>query len=296
MKNWTPSQKQFVRNNYLTMTHKEMAEITGKTWIQVKSMCRNNGLILKGEDLRKRKIAAQKKAHEHRLLDEIQGQFIKDNYLTMPIKTIAKALGLKSQTSVRTYMKRNNIKVPKEIADGFKSEGMFRLGVSPVNKGKKQTEFMSAEGIEKTKASRFQKGSKPHNTVEIGAETVDGDGYLKIKIANPNRWMYTHRLIWMKEYGAIPRTHIVIFKDGDKRNFDISNLVLISKLDNLKRNYNAEKMRACSKELQDNYVAGILKRGTQLLTTDIPKELIELKRSALKINRELKKIAQNESK
>jgi hypothetical protein len=100
----------------------------------------------------------------------------------------------------------------------------------------------------------------------------------------------------MKEYGAIPRTHIVIFKDGDKRNFDISNLVLISKSENLKINRNTEKAWACSKQLQDNYVAGVLKRGTQLLTTDIPKELIELKRSALKINRELKKIAQNESK
>jgi HNH endonuclease len=296
MKNWTESQEQFVRDNYLTMTHKEMAEITGKSWIQVKSMCRNNGLILKGEDLRNRKISAQQKAHAHKMLNEIQGQFVRDNYLTMPIKTIAKVLELKSQTAIRTYMKRNNMKVPKEIAEGFKSEGMFRLGVSPVNKGKKQTEFMSQEGIEKTKASRFQKGSKPHNTVEIGTEIVDKDGYLKIKIANPNRWMYVHRLIWMKEHGAIPRTHIVVFKDGDNRNFELSNLQLISRLENLKRNYNAEKMRACSKELQDNYVAGVLKRGTQLSTADIPLEIIELKRTQLKINRELKKLNQNESK
>jgi hypothetical protein len=45
--------------------------------------------------------------------------------------------------------------------------------------------------------------------------------------------------------------------------------------------------------LHDSFVAGQMKRGTDL--DEIPQPLIELKRTELKIKRELKKIAQNES-
>ena len=38
------------------------------------------------------------------------------------------------------------------------NSGQFPKGHVPRNKGKKQTDFMSAEAIERTKATRFQKG------------------------------------------------------------------------------------------------------------------------------------------
>ena len=40
-----------------------------------------------------------------------------------------------------------------------------------------------------------------------------------------------HRLIWEMNKGPIPENMVVIFKDGNKRNFDIANLALITRQD-----------------------------------------------------------------
>lgn len=40
-------------------------------------------------------------------------------------------------------------------------------------------------------------------------------------------WEYKHRQIWEQHYGPIPKDHIVIFLDGNKKNCDISNLQCI---------------------------------------------------------------------
>jgi len=41
-------------------------------------------------------------------------------------------------------------------------------------------------------------------------------------------WIQKHWLIWEEAFGTIPKRHIVIFADGNKRNFDIKNLLLVS--------------------------------------------------------------------
>ena len=67
----------------------------------------------------------------------------------------------------------------------------------------------------------------------IGSEIVDADGYHKIKIGNPNYWIFVHRLIWMKEHGDIPENGMITFLDGDKDNLDPSNLCMITNAENL---------------------------------------------------------------
>jgi hypothetical protein len=66
----------------------------------------------------------------------------------------------------------------------------------------------------------------------IGYESVNKDGYVAVKIAkgNPKEicWKLKHRLVWEREYGAIPERHAVVFLDGDKRNFALENLALLN--------------------------------------------------------------------
>ena len=81
-------------------------------------------------------------------------------------------------------------------------------------------------GMEKT---LFKKGSRPHNAVPVGTEIVNGEGYHKTKVAEPNKWEFTQRLIYEKNHGPIPEDHMVIFKDGNKDNLSIDNLKCISK-------------------------------------------------------------------
>jgi len=99
----------------------------------------------------------------------------------------------------------------------------WKKGHIPFNKGKKGISYPGME------ATQFKKGHKPQTWVPVGTETIDKDGYTKIKVANPNKWKYKHRLIWEATNGPVPLGHAVLFGDGDKRNFDIDNLILVSR-------------------------------------------------------------------
>lgn len=77
----------------------------------------------------------------------------------------------------------------------------------------------------------FKKGNRPPNFVEIGTESLDRDGYTKVKIEHPNVWELKHRVIWKERFGEIPDKHAVIFLDGNKQNFDLFNLALVHRRD-----------------------------------------------------------------
>lgn len=144
--------------------------------------------------------------------------------------------------------------------------------------------------------TRFPKGHLPVNTMEDGAITVrldhpkdrNGRPYKWIRISM-GKWIHYHRWIWEQANGPIPKTHVVIFNDGDTMNTVISNLKLVTKAENLFRNRN-ENTYTCAKNLTDNYVAGRIAGGDKKLRKAIlllRPELVELKRTQLKLKRQL---------
>ena len=112
--------------------------------------------------------------------------------------------------------------------------GRFEKGHIPNSKGQK----MSKEQYEKCKSTMFKKGHIPKNHREIGSERITKDGYIEIKIKEPNLWVLKHRLIYEKYYGEIPAGYSVIFGDGDKLNCNIDNLILVSRSELLIMNRN----------------------------------------------------------
>ena len=106
---------------------------------------------------------------------------------------------------------------------------LFEKGHIPWNKGK--------HGVfsEKTilKMSNSKKGHICWKSRELGSELED-NGYIRVKISNhPNyhtRWRLKHHIIYEKYHPNIKigKTDRVIFLDGNKRNFDIHNLKLVS--------------------------------------------------------------------
>lgn len=117
--------------------------------------------------------------------------------------------------------------------------GYFEKGKAAFNKGKKQSEFMSPEAIERTKSTRFHKGHLPPNTKPVGYERINVNGYIEVKIkmrpSHPScndNFVPKHRLVWEQANGPIPEGHIITFKDGNKLNTDLENLMLISQADN----------------------------------------------------------------
>ncbi|MCH5138926.1 HNH endonuclease [Clostridiaceae bacterium UIB06] len=101
--------------------------------------------------------------------------------------------------------------------------GQYNKGHVPANKGMKG---ICAEGCEKT---WFKKGQKPVNHKPVESERVNVDGYVEIKVEEPNKWRLKHQVVWEEHNGPIPKGHAVIFGDGNPLNLDINNLILVSR-------------------------------------------------------------------
>ncbi len=134
------------------------------------------------------------------------------------VKNRARLLGLKKSAE---YLESNN-------------PGRFKPGHKSWNKGKKCTP------VGRCKETQFKPGGKPHNTVPLGTEIEDRDGYLKRKVRDDSppgmsrkNWKFVHVLKWEEYHGRpVPPKHIVRLRDGDKRNFSRENLVLVSMAEN----------------------------------------------------------------
>jgi len=101
--------------------------------------------------------------------------------------------------------------------------GRFKKGNKPWNAGMKG---WCPAGSENT---QFKTGNTPLNTRPVGSERIDSkDGYILIKVAEPNKWVHKHRYIYEQEYGKLSKGEVVIFLDGDKTNLDIKNLKKIT--------------------------------------------------------------------
>lgn len=130
--------------------------------------------------------------------------------------------------------KRLGLHKNPDVIAGIRENGMFLKGHVPFNKGMKQQEFMTAEQIEKTKATRFVKGQVPVNIKEIGYERISVDGYVEVK--TEKGFVLKHRMIWVEHNGPIPKEHIVRFKNGNKLDIRIENLELVTCAQNMKDN------------------------------------------------------------
>lgn len=149
----------------------------------------------------------------------------------------------------RIYNKANQLGLKKSIEfkrsevliKGLMTKGVshrFIKGHEPTNKGKKWSEFMTPEGQKNSLKTTFQKGHLPHNTKsdnEISLRNDDGYSYKYIRVAL-GKWVPLHIYNWEKSNGKIPGGLIVVFKSPDKMNCDISNLELITREENMRRN------------------------------------------------------------
>lgn len=105
--------------------------------------------------------------------------------------------------------------------------GHFNKGHVPQNKGVKG---YHSPGSEK---GWFKKGSVPHNNLAVGTELFKDDGYMWVKISEPNVWRQKHILIWEAANGPIPKGHLLTFLDVDKSNIVLDNLALITMAESL---------------------------------------------------------------
>ena len=135
----------------------------------------------------------------------------------------ARAMGLNAPIERLRMAGRLGTQHPKSIAT------RFQKGHIPDNKGKK----VSPEVYERMSPTMFKKGHISQNKRAVGSERVNVDGYIEIKVKDPNIWKLKHRLVWEQHNGAIPAGYNVQFKNHNPQDCRIENLYLISKADQI---------------------------------------------------------------
>lgn len=186
------------------------------------------------------------KKNEEELLSQLwagDGLFAREIALIFqrPVKQVynkAKAMGLRRPGKLRSIAGKIGSQTEAARAHQFAS------GHTPANKGKK----MSPELYAKCAPTMFKKGNTPKNHREVGSERVNKDGYIEVKVAEPNKWRCKHRIIWEEANGPIERGYNVQFKDGNPQNISLENLYLISRAQQLKEQNSL--MARYPKELQ----------------------------------------------
>jgi hypothetical protein len=165
-----------------------------------------------------------------------EDDFLRANYLTIPAKRMSMMLGRREGTA-RQRMKLLGIVVPAEILDRFKQLGRLQKGNVPFNKGRKWKDYMSKGSIKNCRKTTFKKGTVPPNHKPVGSERVEKDGYVYIKVREGiGGFTLKHRHIYEQHYGPIPKGYNVEFKDRDRANFSLENLVLRTRSENMKLN------------------------------------------------------------
>lgn len=88
----------------------------------------------------------------------------------------------------------------------------------------------------------FKKGGRsarwPIEDYPVGALRINADGQIDIKIKQGLRaWYCLSRYVWMTERGPIPPNHCIKPLNGDQHDTRIENLELITRAENLRRNW-----------------------------------------------------------
>ncbi len=237
---YTAEQLEFLRIAYRYLTVRDLTTAfnavfaADKTDVQIRSTLKRNGI---------------KSGHVPKLFAEFrllrvytsdQAQFLLDNYAGRSVAELTAIFN----DNFRADMTEQQIKSfvhNRGITCG--RSGRFEKGHQPWNAGTK------GKGLTGANARSFRKGSIPANRKPLGSERIDSkNGYIYIKVAEPDphtgfptRYKQKHVYVWEQAHGPVPDEMVVSFLDGDKRNIEPENLMLISRAELLRLNQRGYK-------------------------------------------------------
>lgn len=124
--------------------------------------------------------------------------------------------------------------------------GRFLKNKPPFNKGKKT-------GVKPKNG--FKKGHLPPSYKPVGSEKIDKCGFIVVKIADPNIWKLKHHFIYERFNGIkIKKGEKIIFLDGDRKNFNIDNLILLTNSEQITLAKMNIDMNNCDIDIMKSYI------------------------------------------
>jgi hypothetical protein len=228
---YSAEQLDFLREGYASMPVRDLAPAFNaafgldKTVGQIRSALKNHGITCG-------RPPGQANKGQNRLLTPEQHAFVVDQYPHLSRVELTEALNARFRLKLQlrqviAYCKNHGIRSGRT--------GHFSKGQTSWNKGKK--------GYMGPNATSFADGHVPHNKRRLWSERISKDGYVEISVpernpytGHPTRFKHKHLWLWECENGPVPKGCAVVFKDGDSRNFEKDNLILVSRAELLSMN------------------------------------------------------------
>ena len=210
---YTSEQLEFIRACYATMPLSEVATAFNARY--------GTNVTLKNHNI----TCNRKAIMPCRLYTKEQAQFLREHYTGRSLADTTTLFNdrfgeTKTQQQIRSFVHNRGITSGRT--------GHFEKGHTPWNQGKK--------GYMGSNATSFKKGHLPHNHKPLWTERIGKDGYIEMSVPErnpytgfPTRYKHKHVWIWEQAHGPKPKGSAVIFKDGNKRNFELCNLLLVNR-------------------------------------------------------------------
>lgn len=101
-------------------------------------------------------------------------------------------------------------------------EAIERLNDDDLSEEQLDKEIKRSEAVQKVAKTIIENG-------QLALQAKNKDGYIEVKVEEPNKWKLKHRVVWESVNGKIPKGYVVIFRDNDKTNTNIENLILVDR-------------------------------------------------------------------
>lgn len=235
----TDKDRAYIDANCFLQPARQIGEVLGINKGTVRSYLRNKGITIPKELAHKWRTEGMHRAHAATIHPE--DDVIKAEYLITNVNQLSIKVG-RSEQFVNDRLRHLGLVIPPNIIEQRKQSTRMKKGHIPFNKGKKQEDYMTPEGIERAKKNWFKAGEIPPNkahfkdgdiTVRKDSKTKRSYYWIRIRL---RIWKMLHVKLWEDEYGAVPDGHIVVFKDKNSLNCELQNLELISIEENMRRN------------------------------------------------------------
>jgi transposase len=177
------------------------------------------------------------KGRTYEELAELFNQEFGTTYKRLAISKRCRRLGLTNGRTVPTPYPSEQLDFLREHADGMSYEDLSTLldehfGTSTT--ASRIGELCRRHGFSNGIDRRFSEGHSVNlgrtfdHALPDGSEMVNIAGYIMVK--HDGKWRTKHSVIWEQAHGqSVPKEHIIVFGDNDKRNFNVDNLHCVSR-------------------------------------------------------------------
>lgn len=274
---WTTEQLKFIKDNYYSMTFKELLSAVEKmnvaaTYQGLRHQCKRMKLA-KQVQIRWSKEDTQYLIENYKLKGDLE--------LSMELNLFKRTYRVIDGKKVFRKFNKKHVEKKRELLNIYRTDAeIFAIRQRNIRIG------LSTAYTKDNNA--YTLGHKPPIADEGTIKTWKHGDYLFKYIKINGDYIHYHRYLWEQEYGEIPKGHNVVFKDGDAMNCILENLECIS-------NQELQLRNSGSIWLSEKFVVFCMlghnsTNEDRVHMIDNHPELIELKRNQMILDREIRKL------